>query len=104
MNIPYKKKNYSNSQYFYKLFIYDYVCNRYKFKLDDEIKYDKYKINLNEYLYKQFITISKNRFKIKSCVSILKKILTYNYFDRIKGEDIIYDKLFLELKLKGIVK
>lgn len=104
MNIPYKKKNYSNSQYFYKLFIYDYVCNRYKFKLDDEIKYDKYKINLNEYLYKQFITISKNRFKIKKCVSILKKILTYNYFDRIKGEDIIYDKLFLELKLKGIVK
>lgn len=105
IDIPYKYNKYFISKHFYNLYGYNYIKKEYFFKIPENKKNIKPSTEgLSEFLdYKFNLYIGKDR-RQKYFISILKKILIYDYIKRITAEEVIYDIIFLEFRLKGIIK
>ena len=106
LGIPSNLDIYLNTKRFEYCYEYNIISTIYSFKnLDPKLIYKKPNIEgLNELLYYKFKKYFSLNFKNRSLISLLKKIIVYDYNNRINAEDIINDTLFLELKLRGIVK
>lgn len=94
-----------------KRFEYNYNYNiiscSYSYNNNNDLN-KKYKLpnkdGFNELLKYNFKKYFSLNFKNKCIITLLKKIIVYNYNGRITAEDILNDRLFLELKLLRKVK